>query len=132
MKFIKSFAAIVIAFVLVAGASSCKGGSAFKVGDHVAAKWTNNNYYLGSITAVNADKYSILYDDGDKLDVPVTDLKTLCNQSDLKVGDKVMASWNSSVMLYPGTVTELQSGGAMVKWDDGSEPSLSPYGKLTK
>src|SRR5882724_4547877 len=42
-----------------------------KVGDSVAAPWSDGNFYMATITAMADGNASLLYDDGDKLSVPL-------------------------------------------------------------
>ncbi len=104
----------------------------YKVGTHVAAKWSDGNYWGATIVG-NADgKYQMKFDDGTSQDVSASDLKMITPKADIKVGDKVLAVWMSNGRMYNGTVEELKDDGAMVKWDDGSAPSLVAYSNITK
>ena len=104
----------------------------FSPGSHIAAKSTDSCFYLATIKSDTGGKFQVNFDDGDQGDVAKTDMKVFCSEADLHTGDKVLASWNSSEKLYPGTVQEIQRGGVIVKWDDGSAPSFSPFGKIVK
>lgn len=133
MKMSKTIASIVITLLFSLGIYSCnKAADAYKVGDHVAAKWSDGKYWTATITSIDGAKYNIAYDDGTAGSVEKEGLKQLAAQSDLKVGDAVWAVWSGNAKMYQGTIQELQSGGAIIKWNDGSTPSLANYGKIAK
>jgi hypothetical protein len=46
-----------------------------KVGSAVLAQWTNQKYYPGKVTAIAADKYSIGFNDGDKGQVVLAQIR---------------------------------------------------------
>lgn len=127
-----------VAFVLSIGMTSCgskpeaAAEDPWKVGTHVAAKWTDGNYWGATISGNTGGKYQVKYDDGTTGEVTAADMKSITPKADLKVGDKVWAVWMNGGKMYKGSVQELQDGGAIVKWDDGSEPSIVPYTDITK
>jgi len=110
---------------------SCKNSVSFKVGMTVAAKWTDNNYYLATITSINGDKYAVDYTDGSKGEVKATDLKVTNEKSELKAGNKVLAVWAGS-KFYSGTIKEMKENGAVITWDDGTADSEVAFGKILK
>lgn len=110
---------------------SCKNEVKFTAGMSVAAKWTDNEYYLATIASVNGDKYAVDYTDGSKGEVKVTDLKMLTEKSELKTGDKVLSVWSGS-KFYPGTIKEIKNEAAIISWDDGTADSEVAYGKILK
>lgn len=110
---------------------SCKNEVKYTVGMTVAAKWTDNEFYLANITAVNGDKCSVDYTDGSKGEVKIADLKQIAEKSELKVGDKVLAVWSGS-KFYSGTIKEMKESGATITWDDGTADSEVAYGKILK
>ncbi len=110
---------------------SCKNKMHFTTGMSVAAKWTDNNYYLATITSINGDTYAVDYTDGSKGEVKITDLKMLSEKSELKVGNKVIAVWAGS-KFYSGTIKEIKETGAIITWDDGTADSEVAYGKILK
>jgi len=121
-------------FIVAGFLFSCKSGSGpFAKGNPVAAKCTDGSFYLATIVSDSSGTYKVDYDSGETGEVPATDLKALCaSPENVKTGDAVVASWNSSVKLYAGIVQEIQRNGVLVKWDDGSAPSLCPFGKFAK
>lgn len=105
----------------------------YKVGDVVATQWTDGFLYPAKVTAVNGLKYNVDFDDGSKgTDYEESKLQLLPATLDLKVGDGVMASWTGTGKFYSGTVKEVKADGAIVKWDDGSDPSEVKFGKIFK
>ena len=133
MKNLKALLPVTLLFFILAGIISCnKPADSYKVGDAVAAKWSDGNYWTAKITAMDGDKYTIMYDDGTNGSVTKADMKPLAQKSDLKVGDHVWAVWSGNARMYEGTVTELQDAGAIIKWNDGSTPSLAAYNKIAK
>lgn len=110
---------------------SCKNTVNLKTGMTVAAKWTDNNYYLATITSINGDKYAVDYTDGSKGEVKSSDLKVPNEKSELKAGNKVLAVWAGS-KFYSGTIKEIKESGAVITWDDGTEDSEVAFGKILK
>ena len=110
---------------------ACNSGGEFKIGMNVAAKWTDNNYYLATISKVNGEKYSVDYADGTKGEVSLADLKLLTPKEKIKVGDKVFAVW-AGAKFYSGKIIEMNEKNAMVIWDDGSAQSEVDYDKIFK
>jgi hypothetical protein len=110
---------------------SCKSEAQFKSGMTVAAKWTDNNYYLATITSLKGDRYEVDYADGTKGDVALAEMKMLAEKESIKVGDKVLAVW-SGAKFYAATIKELKAKGAVVTWDDGTAESEVDYGKIMK
>lgn len=127
-----------MAFIFALGFTSCgskpeaAADDPYKVGTHVAAKWSDGAYWGATITGNTGGKYQIKYDDGTSGEVTSADMKSITPKADIKVGDKVLGSWMSNGKMYKGTVESLESDGAMVKWDDGSAASLVPYSNITK
>ena len=100
-----------------------------KVGDSVAAIWTDGNYYVGTITSISGDKADVLYEDGDKLTVPLAKVHTLSKTANFKVGDHVIAAFNGASM-FPGVITAVSDATCTVKWDDGDTPLDVPKGRM--
>lgn len=133
MKISKIISSILATLIITMGIYSCnKAADAYKVGDHVAAKWSDGKYWTATITGIDGSKYNVAYDDGTAGSVTKDGLKPIAAQADLKVGDAVWAVWSGNSKMYEGTIQELQSGGAIIKWNDGSMPSLANYGKIAK
>jgi len=95
----------------------------------IAAKWTDNNYYLATISSIKGDAYAIDYTDGSNGEVKITDLKILSEKSELNVGNTVIAVWAGS-KFYPGKIKEIKVTGAIITWDDGTADSEVAYGKF--
>jgi hypothetical protein len=97
----------------------------FKVGDSVAAPWTNKQgvsaFFMATITGISGDKADLLYEDGDKLAVPVSSVRALSADTAFKVGDHVVAAWKGAQM-FPGVITAVNGLTCTVKWDDGDAP----------
>jgi hypothetical protein len=104
-------------------------GGTFKVGDRVAAKFTDGRFYGGKVAAIDGDKFEIGYDDGDKLTVGAGDLVKCAEPSELSAGQKVAAVWTNG-LFYKGTLGEKKDDGWVVQWDDGSEPLVVAVGKI--
>jgi hypothetical protein len=96
-----------------------------KVGDSVAAPWSNDKgqtaFFMATITGISGDKADLLYEDGDKLTVPLASVKVLAADTAFKVGDRVMAAWKGAQM-FPGVVTAVTDLTCTVKWEDGDAP----------
>lgn len=119
------------------------GGNSFKVGQTVAARYTDNNWYVATITTYNpAGKssvgqetipatYTVKYEDGSDGIVQPEGLRAIPAGRTAKVGERVLAVWAKS-RFYPGVVTAVSAEGAVVKWDDGSAPSTVPWGRILK
>ena len=103
--------------------------TAFAKGDSVAAKWTDGNLYLASVTAVEGDQIRVTYvDDGTTGSVATADVRSIPTSA-LAVGDRVLAVYEGG-RLYPGEITEATGTTYTVKWDDGSAPSSVEAGKI--
>ena len=118
-KRLVSFCALPV-FLLLASLLSAFADDA-KVGDSVAAIWKDKNYYVATVTAVADGKASLLYEDGDKLDVPLAKVYPFSASTPFAVGDHVMAAWKGAKM-FPGVVTAVTDLTCTVKWDDGDKP----------
>ena len=105
--------------------------SKFVPGMSVAAKWSDGGYYLAVIKASNDGNYEVEYADGTQGSVSEGDMLEIPATVKLTAGDKVIAVW-AGAKFYTGTVQEVKPDGAVVKWDDGSEPSLVEFGKIVK
>lgn len=103
-------------------ATKTPAASAFKVGDMVAATWTDGNLYLAKVTAVGSKEVTVQYaDDGSTKTVPDGDVKAIVARQ-WAVGDKVLAVWSAG-RFYKGEITKVGTGSYQVKWDDGSAPT---------
>jgi hypothetical protein len=104
---------------------------AWQPGQTVCAKWSGA-YYHATVTAANGDQWDVLYADGDRATLPGSDLHELPGDPALQPGDKVMAIWNNGTRFYSGEVVETCQLSYKVKWDDGSDPTWVPAGKILK
>ncbi len=105
--------------------------SSFSVGQRVAAKWTDGKYYLATIKTADGDDYGVHYADGDKGVVHGKDMHAIAPPGTLQVGDHVMAVWKGAQM-YPGVITSMSGGKALVKWDDGDTPLAVPEDRIAR
>lgn len=119
-------------YALLLLALACSGGGKIKVGSNVAATW-GESWYLAKVTAINTEKgeYDVTYADNTTGAVDTNNIKLIPDNAKFRVGDKVLAAW-SGARLYAGTVNEIKDDGYMVKWDDGSDPTMVANGKLLK
>ncbi len=107
-------------------------GDAYAIGTHVAAKWSDGNYWGATIVGNSNGKYQVKFDDGTSNEVTSSDLKSITPKDQIKTGDKVLAVWMTNGRMYNGVVESIQADGAMVKWDDGSAASLVSFSNITK
>lgn len=120
-----------ILFFSIISLSGCGAASKFETGKTVAAKWSDGSYYLAVIKKAGGDSYDVDYADGTKGTVKSSDIREIPEKPSLAAGDNVLAVWTTA-KFYPGTVQEVKPEGAVIKWNDGSEPSLVTYGKILK
>ncbi|TLM72093.1 MAG: hypothetical protein FDZ70_08695 [Actinobacteria bacterium] len=98
------------------------GSGAFKVGDSVAAIWSDGNLYLATVTNASGDQVTVKYaDDSSEKTVSAADVIPI-EVREWAVGDKVRAVWSSG-RFYEGTISAAADPSYTVKWDDGSAPS---------
>ncbi len=100
-----------------------------KVGDTVAAKWTDGGFYVGTVTGISGAGANVLYEDGDKLTVPAAEILVLSKDVAFKVGDHVIAAWKGAKM-FPGIITAVTEATCTVKWDDGDAPIEVAKGRM--
>lgn len=103
----------------------------FSPGQTMAAKWTDGNWYLAKIESVSGGRYNVLYADGDRGSVAQDQIQVIPMRPHLIAGERVLAVW-SGAKFYSGIILEVRGNGAVVKWDDGSTPSLVEYGKILR
>jgi hypothetical protein len=122
-----------VALVLLGIASLFSAVSALaadpKVGDTVAAKWTDGKFYIGTVSALSAGGANVQYEDGDKRTVPLDELIVLSKDADLHVGDHVLAAWKLGKM-FGGVITAVTPATCTVKWDDGDTPLEVAKGRM--
>ena len=100
-----------------------------KVGDTVAAPWSDVNFYLATITAIADGNASVLYEDGDKGSVPLDKVSAVVKDATFAVGDHVLAAWKGARM-FPGVVTAVSEAVCIIKWDDGDAPLQVPKTRM--
>lgn len=133
-RFIKRWPVLMAFSILLTLAAFSVNGEAaakFTTGAKVAAKWTDGEYYLAVIKSFTDGNYEVDYDDGSQGTVAEADIQSIPAKLKLAAGDKVYAVWSGS-KFYPGTVEKTTAKGAVVKWDDGSQPSMVEFGKIFK
>ncbi len=130
----KSFKAVLAAFaIIVIGAAVMpQKGDARKwaAGMKVAAPWTDGNYYLAVIRSLNGDMADVDYADGTSGTVESSTLREIPARPKLSAGYPVLAVWSTGARFYGGVVLQVKPKGAVIQWDDGSEPSLVVFGKI--
>lgn len=137
MKIRSSLLAFLGCFLLIATVA-CKSNqgtntstsSAIKTGDVVAAAF-GPSWYLATITSSNGDKYDVTYADNTTGTLSISEIKPIVLDMVFKVGDNVMAVWNSG-KFYDGEVVEITPNGYIIKWTDGSAPSEVKKGHVMK
>lgn len=96
----------------------------------VCARYSTS-WYEAEVLSEKDGNYHVKYHDGIEADLSKEDVKDLLTKEQIKVNDRVLAVWRSGAF-YEGSVTEVKSNGAIVKWDDGSTPSLVAFSKIAK
>ena len=102
-----------------------------KPGNQVCAPW-GGSPYLATITAISNGQAEVIYADGDRATLPSAELREIPWDPQLETGNRVLASWNNSARLYPGTVLEVAQLSYKVQWEDGSAPSWVPATRILK
>ncbi len=114
--------------VLLTGCWMLMQPQGFEAGEQVAAKWSTQ-WYGATVIGRDGDAYVVKYSDNTIGTVKPADVRRLLHRRQIRVGQRVIAAWMTSTW-YPGTVLSLAEEGAVIKWDDGSTPSLVLYGKI--
>jgi len=96
----------------------------------VCAKWSDK-WYEAEIVSETGGKIHVIYSDRTEADLTAADIKYPLEKEKIKVGERVLAVWTTG-LYYEGTVEEVKTEGATIKWDDGSTPSLVAYGKIVQ
>ncbi|EDO31860.1 predicted protein [Nematostella vectensis] len=102
-----------------------------EVGTRVYARWTNGQFYLGTVERVG-HKIEIKYDDGDRIAHDPSDitaaviLDSTPNPGSVGRGTRVIAAWPGKEKYYLGTVDAVNKDQMYepqyhVKYDDGDE-----------
>jgi hypothetical protein len=94
----------------------------FAADQKVAAKWTDGNYYLATVSNVEGDRVSIVFaDDSSTKTVKSSELRPIPIRV-WAVGDKVLAVWSTG-RFFEGVITNAAPPRYTVKWADGTTPS---------
>ncbi len=131
MKNLRMFLVVLFLSGFVVFPVTGKSAQKFPDGASVAAKWSDGEYYLAVIKSCTDGNYEVDYADGSQGTVSEGAIKFIPAKLVLTAGDKVYAVW-SGAKFYPGTVEKVTAKGAVIRWDDGSEPSEVEFGKIFK
>ncbi|MCI0377482.1 MAG: hypothetical protein L0215_07745 [Gemmataceae bacterium] len=93
------------------------GGSVWKVGDRVLAKWLDAFFYPGRIRAVEGSRFQVFFDDGDVAWVHRAHILA----PDIKVGSQVFCRVQGGPAYYPGTVSQQKGETIQVRYEHGDE-----------
>ena len=83
------------------------------VNGRVIARWTNNFYYPGKISATGDGLIHVLFDDGDRITHTVRDVSAVIpdqQPSHVNKGQHVVARWKGGHKYYIGYVSQIVSG----------------------
>src|SRR5262245_42125062 len=95
-----------------------RGQPSWAVGQRVLAQWHPEVYfYPGTIKAIQADKYSVQFDDGDQASVTAKQLAPL----DIKAGSRVFGRFKGGPAYFPGKVDRQDGAKIHITYDDGDE-----------
>ena len=125
----KSFSSFIVGFAFFLAILLPAFAADPKVGDTVAAKWSDGGFYVGTVTGISGASANVLFDDGDKQTVPLAETMVLSKDADFKVGDHVIAAWKGAKM-FPGVLTVVSVATCTVKWDDGDAPIEVAKGRM--
>ena len=96
------------------------------VNDRIIARWTNNLYYPGKVSATGNGLIHVLFDDGDRITHTVRDISAVIpdqQPSQVKLGQHVVATWKGGHKYYIGYVSQRVFGfwRFKVTFDDNDE-----------
>jgi len=94
------------------------------VNDKVIARWTNNLYYAGKVSSIEEQEVHVLFDDGDRISHSIWDISAVIpNQPphQVQIGQHVLATWKGGHKYYIGYVSDENSDGFKVTFDDNDE-----------
>ncbi len=100
-----------------------------EVGTEVAACFESGNWFKGRIEKSEDGEYLVVTNDGREAYLDKSKIKILSDNITVKVGEKIAALYGDEIF-YGGTVQKLESGGVVVKWDDGTSPSFVANNKI--
>ncbi|MCI0637452.1 MAG: hypothetical protein L0Y72_27780 [Gemmataceae bacterium] len=93
------------------------GGSAWKVGDRVLAKWMDAFFYPGRIRAVEGSRFQVSFDYGDVAWVHQAHILS----PDIKVGSQVFCRIQGGPSYFPGTVSQQKGETIEVRYEHGDQ-----------
>ncbi|HOO77752.1 MAG TPA: tudor domain-containing protein [bacterium] len=87
-------------------------------GDSVLADWSQDEYwYPATVGKAEADRYYVVYDDGDE-EWTTAERLTF---DDIEEGDTVFGNWRGQGVYYPGKISLRRGGEVHIVYDDGDE-----------
>jgi|SRR5215471_17409152 len=90
---------------------------AVEVGDTVLAYWAPGKaYFIGTAVEKTKGGYLIVFEDGDRADLPEAKIR----KYDIKVGTKVIALWTDG-QRYRGKVAKVVGRAFYIHYDDGDK-----------
>lgn len=97
------------------------------VGTRVLASWADGRVYPGTVTAIDGERYDVLFDNRDRGTVGLEELRLMTvrlkPELTAKPGDRVWAQWRPNAW-FPGRVGRAVDMGLHVEFDDGDKADL--------
>lgn len=106
-----------------------KATGTLEVGSLVAIKWYDGKYWFARIESFKGEEFYCLTGDNQFASVDKKDMIAITEKTDYKVGDIVLATWKD-MRFYSGSIDKIEKDGAIVKWDDGSDPILVKFNMM--
>jgi hypothetical protein len=127
---LRSWIPALLVLVLVPAAALAQQG--LSAGIFVAARWSDGNWYYAKVTAVKGGSFSISYVGGGDADVlDKADVRALPAGVAYKAGQRVLAVWPDEYLrFYAGTIVSVGKASAVVRWEDGSDDTEVPLGRI--
>ncbi len=100
-----------------------------ETGTDVAARFDSGNWFKGTIENAENGEYLVVTYEGRQAYLDGSRIKVLTDKLNLSKGETVAALYGEEIF-YGGTVQELEDGGAVIKWTDGTEPCFVPNAKI--
>jgi len=95
-----------------------------RVNDRVIARWTNNLYYAGKVSSIENHQINVLFDDGDRITHSIRDISAVIPDEEpqqVQIGQHVITTWKGGHKYYIGYVSDKNSDGFKVTFDDNDE-----------
>lgn len=91
----------------------------FNLGDRVLAQWPAEKvwWYPGTVVSLGDASAEIQFDDGDRSEVELSQIRELAVQ----VGTRVYCRWQAGQTYYPGKVSEVIGHAMRLNYDDGDQ-----------